>query len=71
MQLMTCHVSSRVSDYGMSNILSYLDIMITIDSGKYSTAVYDKRDSFNFKIVNFPQLCSNILNQHMVYIFPS
>ena len=26
----------------------------------YSTAVYDKRDDFNFKIVNFPFLCSNI-----------
>ena len=40
--------------------LSYLDVMITIDNGKYNTAVYDKRDSFNFKIVNFPHLSSNI-----------
>ena len=40
--------------------LSYLDIQITIVNGKYSTAVYDKRDSFNFKIVNFPHLSSNI-----------
>ena len=40
--------------------LSYLDIQITIVNGKYSTAVYDKRDSFSFKIVNFPYLCSNI-----------
>ena len=31
--------------------LSYL---ITIDNGKYSTTVYDKRDDFNFCIVNFP-----------------
>ena len=37
--------------------LSYLDIHITITNGKYSTAVYDKRDDFNFKIVN---LSSNI-----------
>ena len=36
--------------------LSYLDIMITIDNGKYSTAVYNKRDSFNY----FPHLCSNV-----------
>ena len=28
--------------------LSYLDIQITIVNGKYSTAVYDKWDSFNF-----------------------
>ena len=26
----------------------------------YNTAVYDKRDSFNFKIVNFPFMSSNI-----------
>ena len=40
--------------------LSYLDIQITIVNGKYSTAVYDKRDSFNFKIVNFPHPSSYI-----------
>ena len=40
--------------------LSYLDVMITIDNGKYSTTVYDKRDDFDFKIVNFPHLSSNI-----------
>ena len=37
--------------------LSYLDLLITIDSGKYSTTIYDKRDSFNF---NFPHMTSNI-----------
>ena len=36
--------------------LSYLGVMITIDNGKYSTAVYDKRDNFNFTIVNFHYL---------------
>ena len=36
--------------------LSYLDLLITIDSGKYSTTIYDKRDSFNFNIVNFPHM---------------
>ena len=40
--------------------LSYLDIMISINNGKYTTTLYDKRDSFNFNIVNFPHLCSNI-----------
>ena len=37
-----------------STTLSYLNIRITIVNGKYSTAVYDKRDDFNLKIVNFP-----------------
>ena len=40
--------------------VSYLDILITINNGQYVTAVYDKRDSFNFSIVNFPYLSSNI-----------
>ena len=42
--------------------VSYLDnILITINNnGKYVTAVYDNRDSFNFSIVNFPYLSSNI-----------
>jgi hypothetical protein len=30
------------------------------DSGKLSTKIYDKRDDFNFKIINFPNMCSNI-----------
>ena len=40
--------------------LSYLDILITIEHGKYSTTLYDKRDSFQFDIVNFPDMSSNI-----------
>ena len=43
-----------------STSLSYLDVLITIDKGKYSTDVYDKRDDFGFNIVNFPHLCGNI-----------
>jgi hypothetical protein len=30
------------------------------DSGQLSTKIYDKRDDFNFKIMNFPNVCSNI-----------
>ena len=40
--------------------LSYLDVLITINNGKYSTSVYDKRDSFQFDVINFPHLSSNI-----------
>ena len=40
--------------------LSYLDISISIYSGRYVTELYDKRDNFNFEIVNFPYMCSNI-----------
>ena len=30
------------------------------DSSQLSTKIYDKRDDFNFKIINFPNMCSNI-----------
>ena len=41
-------------------MVSYLDISITILESKYVTTVYDKRDDFNFKIVEFPFMHSNI-----------
>ena len=40
--------------------LSYLDICIRIIDHKFTTKVFDKRDSFGFNIVNFPFLCGNI-----------
>ena len=39
---------------------SYLDCYLYIDSGKLTTRLYDKQDNFNFPIVNFPFLSSNI-----------
>jgi hypothetical protein len=40
---------------------SYLDLHLEIDSeGWLRTKHYDKRDDFNFPIVNFPFICSNI-----------
>ena len=39
---------------------SYLDCYLYIDNGKLITRLYDKRDDFNFSIVNFPFLSSNI-----------
>ena len=40
---------------------SFLDIYLEFDdSGQLSTKIYDKRDDFNFKIINFPNMCSNI-----------
>ena len=40
---------------------SYLDIFITIKDDKFHTKLYDKRDDFNFKIVNYPHpIASNI-----------
>jgi hypothetical protein len=40
---------------------SFLDLYLEFDdSGQFSTNFYDKRDDFNFKIINFPNMCSNI-----------
>jgi hypothetical protein len=40
---------------------SYLDLHLAIDSeGRLRTKLYDKRDNFNFPIVNLPFICSNI-----------
>jgi hypothetical protein len=40
---------------------SFLDVYLEFDdSGQISTKIYDKRDDFNFKSINFPNMCSNI-----------
>ena len=40
---------------------SFLDICLEIDdSGQLSTKIYNKQNDFNFKIINFPNMCSNI-----------
>ena len=46
--------------------LSYLDIMILIINKKIVTSVYDKRDAFNFNIVNYP-----FLDNRMEYMYLS
>ena len=41
--------------------LSYLDVSISIIfQGKFITEVFDKRDNFNFNVVNYRYMCSNI-----------
>ena len=40
---------------------SYIDLHLEIDSeGRLRTKLYDKRDDFDFPIVNFSSICSNI-----------
>ena len=40
---------------------SFLDLYLEFDdSGQLSTKIYDKRGDLNFKIINFPNMCSNI-----------
>ena len=51
--------------------LSYIDIFITIRHGKYSTTLFDKRNSFQFCIVNFPNMSSNISSKPMYGVYIS
>jgi hypothetical protein len=44
-----------------AHLLRIYDILLKLDTnGKLTTQLYDKRDDFNFFIINFPFLCSNI-----------
>ena len=50
----------------------YLDLNLSKTNGIVSSKIYDKRDNFNFKIVNFPFLDVNVLRSpfYGVYISP-
>ena len=41
----------------------FLDLQLLITEGVISTSIYDKRDAFDFPIVNFPNLSGNIPNK--------
>ena len=44
-----------------TSVASYLDLLFTPDrSNNITTKLYDKRDAFGFRIVNFPFMSSNI-----------
>ena len=43
-----------------STSTSYLDLLLSVSNGLLSTKLYDKRDDFDFRIVNFPFISSNI-----------
>ena len=58
-------------DNKSDHLADYLDLTFIIDSGgKLSTRIYDKRDDFDFHIVSFPFLSSNVLSgpSYGVYI---
>ena len=38
----------------------YLDLELSIGDSMFRTAVFNKRDGFNFHIVNFPHMNSNV-----------
>ena len=42
------------------NVVSYLDLLIDISNGDLVCSIFDKRDAFDFHIVNLPDLSGNI-----------
>ena len=47
---------------------SFLDLHLSISDGFVKTKIYDKRDDFDFDIVNFPFLDGDVRHP-MVFIF--
>ena len=52
-------------------ILAFLDLNLSIHSDTISTKIYDKRDDFDFDIVNFPCLDGDVPRRpsYGVYIY--
>jgi len=54
------------------NSTSYLDLYLEYDiNGTLTTKLYDKRDDFNFLIVNYPFLDSNIPSSSLYVVYIS
>ena len=51
-------VASKTSD--SRNFVSYLDLLIDILNGDLVCSIFDRRNVFDFDIVNFPDLSENI-----------
>jgi hypothetical protein len=53
------------------NQVSYLDLDIKLDEGRFILNIYDKRDNFKFPINNFPYTSSNINENYMLNVYMS
>ena len=50
--------------------VSFLDLHLSISDGFVKTKIYDKRNAFDFDIVNFPFLDGDVTHSHpMVFIY--
>ena len=50
---------------------TFLDLAIRIENGKFVYQSYDKRNDFNFNIINYPDLISNIPRAPSYGVFSS
>jgi hypothetical protein len=59
------YITNTIQLYRVQYIYRFVHIILDLylefdDSGQISTKIYDKRDDFNLKIINLPNMCSNI-----------
>ena len=57
------------SESNNSKEVAYLDIKIKIEGDTVDFSIYDKRDDFNFEIINFPYLSSCIPKKAALGVF--
>ena len=48
------------SNWNYSGLIAFLDLHLSISNDIVSTKIYDKRDDFDFEIVNFPFLDGDV-----------
>jgi len=58
-----------VPDDGDGTTAPFLDLFLTVDRGVVFSSIYDKRDNFDFPIVNFPTLTGNIPKKSSYGVF--
>ena len=58
-----------VPDDGDGMTAPFLDLELTIKDGVISSKIFDKRDAFDFPIVNFPTLTGNIPDRSAYGVF--
>ena len=64
-----CFVLALVPDDTDGGSCPFLDLQVTITDSIISTSIYDKRDAFQFPIVNFPTLTANIPQKSSYSVF--
>ena len=43
-----------------SSVVNFLDCTISVYHGKFAFKLFDKRDEFNFNVINYPYACGNV-----------
>lgn len=64
-------VEMMLSKTNSGNSCTFLDLNISIENGKFTYKSYDKRLNFNFEVINYPNLESNVPHNPSYGVFTS